>query len=261
MNRQAELFSTSNADELTYRALADVSAIIAPYESARVIGGNMVLLILATYQTPGTIERHTADADVGIDIEVAGSGNVHAALITAGYTAESGNRYVKTVNNLKTADGEPGELVIDLLVPADSSRFVLQIHGGRAFDAMPGLRLALAADPVAIDVGVELLDRSRLDFTTRTPTVEGAIVLKALAHRSRGAAKDIVDLFNLFLVVNEHREAIGRWRLDEPGIAGARGDAVRVLDQLANQAEARSPVAEVNGARLAALIRRHVTKT
>ena len=260
MNRRAELFSTSNADELSYRALADVSDVIAPHEHARVIGGHMVLLILAAYPTPGTIDRHTADADAGIDVQVASSGDLHTALLALGYQADSGNRYVKTIDSIRTADGKPGELVIDLLVPADASRFRRQVHGGRGFDAMPGLRLGLAGDPLTIDVGVELLSHDRLEFTARTPSVEIAVVLKALAYQSRAAAKDVVDLHNLLTVTNEHRGDIGRWRLDEPGLDGSRGDTARILHRLADTAEARTPTADVDGSRLAALIRTHVAR-
>ena len=248
-NRRAELFSTSNADELSYRALADVSAVIAPHEHARVIGGHMVLLILAAHPTPGTVDRHTADADAGIDVQVAGSGDLHTALLDRGYRADSGNRYVKSIDTIRTADGNPGELIIDLLVPADTSRFSRQVHGGRGFDAMPGLRFGLAGNPLTIDVGVELIKGDRLEFTTRTLTVEGAVILKAIAYQSRAAAKDVVDLYNLLTVTNHHRDDIGRWRLNEPGLNGSRGDAVRILHRLADTAEARTPTVDVDGGR------------
>lgn len=260
MNRRAKLFSTSNADELSFRALADVSAVIAPYEYARVIGGHMVLLILATHPTEGTIDRHTADADAGIDVQVAGSGDLHTALLARGYQADSGNRYVKTIDTVQTADGSPGQLVIDLLVPADSNRFRRQIHGGRGFDAMPGLRFGLAGDPLTIDVGVDISGGETLGFTTRTPSVESAIVLKTFAYQSRLATKDVVDLYNLLTVTNEHRDDISPWKLDEGVLTGSRGDAARILHRLADTAEARTPAAEVDGSRLAALIRTHIAR-
>lgn len=95
---------TAVADDNGMRALCDVAAVAADIEY-RVIGGHMVRLLRHVYSVPGT-PRLTSDADTGIDVNVASTGNLHDRLTALGYTAECGNRY------------ELGEQAVDLLVPA-----------------------------------------------------------------------------------------------------------------------------------------------
>ena len=67
----------------------------------------------------------------------------------------------------------------------------------------------------------------------RTPTVELAIVVKALATRSRHATKDLIDLYNLLLIAEQYpRDEIGGWQLNEGESKGSRRDAVRQLEHL-----------------------------
>jgi hypothetical protein len=147
---------------------------------------------------------------------------IHDALTVTGYTAVDGNRYA-------TEDGR----VVDVVVPSDNHFRQIQL-GGRGFDAAPGLRLVLAAQPIHVDVDVTLTDESRLGFLVKVPTVELAVVLKALTLRSRMAPKDLVDMYNL-LQISYHRDAehIGGWTIGEPALSGARGDAQVQLHKLA----------------------------
>lgn len=82
---------TAVADDNGMRALHDVAAVAADIEY-RVIGGHMVRLLRHVYNVPG-IPRLTSDADTGIDVNVASTGDLHDRLTALGYIAECGNRY------------------------------------------------------------------------------------------------------------------------------------------------------------------------
>ncbi len=250
IRRTIETVATSRADDLAFRALADVSAATAGME-ARVVGGQMAGLLTTGYPTPEAVIRQTADADAAIALEVAASGTIHGLLSDSGYLPTSGNSYEKLGQR------------IDLLVPADGGAFTRQEVGGRGFDAAPGVRLALEADSIQADVRVLLTDASSLQFSTRLPTVEIAIVLKAAAYASRGAAKDLTDLHNLLQIAYQYDPMeTGGWRLAEPALSGARGDAQRTLHRIAETAR-RNPSMEVARVRpevLTALIRSRIGK-
>jgi hypothetical protein len=222
IRRSAVTVSTSNADDSAFRALNDVAEVTAEIDDARVIGGQMVGLLLTTFPTDRAIVRGTADADAAISTEVASSGVIHEALVGSGYSPANGNRYI-------SRDGR----VVDLIVPSDN--YFRQVRlGGRGFDAAPGVPLVLAASPIVLDVEVTLTDRSRLEFSVKVPTVELSLVLKALTLRSRTAAKDLVDIYNLLQIgYSWEAELIGGWNLGEAGLAGARGDAQAELHRVA----------------------------
>src|SRR5690349_1004437 len=124
-------------------------------------------------------------------------GQMASLLLTHGYVATSGNNYIRPVPDLATAGGPMPELAVDLLVPSLDGRFHLQEHGGRAFDAAPGLALALEMEPIVIEVGARLLDGSRCQFTVRVPTVEYAVVIKAMSYGSRSQVRDVEDIHRL----------------------------------------------------------------
>lgn len=249
----AETVSTSDADDAAFRALEDVAAIAVDLDDILVIGGQMASLLLTAFPSTGSIARRTGDADAAMTTAIAASGTVHERLIVAGYEAVSGNHYER---------GAGGEVAVDLLVPADGSAFGRAEHGGRAFDAVPGLRLALNGHRILVDVRVAFRDGSTRQFTVPVPCVETAIILKAYATRSRLEAKDITDLYNLFLIVNQHdANTIGGWKLSEVTLSGSRSDAAQILHRFT---EAPRGSNEIRGAGVAvttlvALIRRHVT--
>jgi hypothetical protein len=177
IRRPAITASTSNADDAAYRALRDVAEATDGIEDARIVGGQMVGLLATAFPTAASIIRRTADADTAVSTQVAASGALHSAFTGVGYEATSGNRY-------ESDDGR----AIDVLVPSDD-RFHQVEFGGRGFDAMPGLRLTLAADPIVLDIDVTLMEGARLQFVIKVPPVEHALILKALTIRSRRAPK------------------------------------------------------------------------
>ncbi|TFD79902.1 hypothetical protein E3T54_04385 [Cryobacterium sp. Sr8] len=251
IRRAIETVATSQADDGAFRALADIARLTEGIDDARVVGGHMVGLLLTAYPTPDTVLRRTADADAAVSTQVAESGRLHDLLVDAGYAATAGNRYVK----------EPG-LAVDLLVPADDTTFEPKQLGHRQFDSAPGLRLALIAAPITLDVGVTLLNGKRITFTVRVPPVEIATILKAYAYASRLAAKDVTDLYNLLMIARAYKaEDIGGWRLGDNPLTGARLDTARTLHQLARLAGRSAPVSEagIPSERFVALVRTLVT--
>lgn len=245
MKLNAQSVATSNADDASFLALADIVTATAHLDDIRIVGGHMATLLVIAFPAPGIIVRRTADADAATTTSVAGSGILHESLTAAGYVATSGNRY------------EKGERAIDLLVPSPDASFHTAVHGDRAFDAGPGLTLALAADPLELDVHVLLTSGEQLEMLVRVPTVEIAVILKAYAITSRNAPKDYSDLFNLLTVARHHHSAaIGGWRLSESPLRGARADTVRILNGIASGAR-RNPILRDTGVpadELAALI-------
>ena len=231
---------TAVAEDNGMRALRDVAAVAADIEY-RVIGGHMVRLLRYVYNVPG-IPRLTSDADTGIDVNVATTGDLHHRLTALGYIAECGNRY------------ERGEQAVDLLVPA-AAKPGKQIIAERAFDGAPGLRVALALPPIKVAVTARLTDGDMIEFEVPVPDVEAAFVLKMLARTVRDSGRDLQDIETLLEIVASQPEyRASPWRLDDPKItkAGECGDAARVAAQMISSPPTRVP------ARVRALLRRHV---
>lgn len=253
MTRRVEFVATSYADELSIRSLAEIGAITAD-QNVRIIGGQMASLLLTAFPVPGIAVRRTRDADAAITTELAGSGVIHERLLEHGYVATSGNSYSRQVPELAVAGGPVPELAVDLLIPSLDGRFRSQEHGGRAFDSAPGLAPALAADPITIDAGARMLDGATLEFTVRVPTVELAVVIKALAYGSRLQARDVEDIYRLLEIADSFDpDEIGGWRLLDTPLRASRRNAAAHLHELARRTRRHSDV-EVPAARLAALI-------
>ena len=105
-----------------------------------------------------------------------------------------------------------------------------------------------------------LSNDDELLFTTRVPSVEGAIILKAYAWRDRRARNE-VDLRSLFRIVEAHPvESIGGWRLHEVPPQVARRDAGRILHPFADTWEARPPKVPFDYRQVVASIRSRVAR-
>jgi hypothetical protein len=262
VTRRTELVASAFADELSLRALAEITEITAD-QNVRIVGGQMASLLLAAFPVAGMSARRTRDADTAITTELAGSGVLHERLLTHGYVATSGNNYIRPVPNLATAGGPIPELAVDLLVPSLDGRFHPQDHGGRAFDAAPGLAPALEMEPIVIEVGARLLDGSRLQFAVRVPTVEYAVVIKALSYGYRSQARDVEDIHRLLEIADAYRpDEIGGWHMRDPQLRGSRRDAAVHLLELARQTRRARPFTDpdVPAARLATLIAAQVSR-
>ncbi|HEY0248924.1 MAG TPA: hypothetical protein VGC45_11755 [Gryllotalpicola sp.] len=250
------MVSTSPEDDAAYIALADLVEVLREHPGARVIGGHMVSLIAAAFPSEGLVERRTGDADAGIPIELAASGELHFALSGIGYEAENSNRYVKTGFD----DPKP---TIDLLIPTFTGKFGSQRRGDRVFNTMPGLAVALGPG-IDITVYATLRDGRELVVPASVPGIEGAIIMKAYAWRDRRTQtnKDVIDLSNLLHVLEQHGpDVLGGWRLGTPGQSGSRGDTAKLLRQLADMLDAgRFMNARIHPRKVFLLIRKHIAK-
>jgi hypothetical protein len=250
------VISTSNAANLGYRALADVAeaAVSLDYDEYRVVGGHMVQLLLHVYPTTAAIERSTADADAGIQEATAAGQALHELLLDQGYEEAKGNHYIRR--------DEDEEIHIDLLVPRSGSAKTA-ILNGRRFDAIPGLRFALGASRLIVEVKVMLHEGGDLHFTVPVPDVEAALVLKALAWKSRKADKDLADISTLMEILHEHKDSLSNWGYANERLAarGERKDAAAVLHEIVALANARriQPFRGLQSpAKLSLLIRQHI---
>lgn len=140
----AETFSTSRADDAAYRALKDVATIAATAGEMLFVGGQMVTLLLATFRVSGSIERRTADADVGMSPEIAVSGIVHEQLIADQHPAHdigqwklldrrlSGSRLdaARTLHQLAT-EARRNRTVAEALVEAKKLTVLIRKHVAR----------------------------------------------------------------------------------------------------------------------------------
>ncbi|MBF6086123.1 hypothetical protein IU438_13490 [Nocardia cyriacigeorgica] len=255
--RTIHIISTSRASDRGFRALADLATAAGQFDECayRVVGGHMVQLLQHVYPIPNWQLRGTADADAGMDqgTLVAIEPDLRRRIEELGYTLAAGNRYTREV-----ADGP---LDIDILVPSfGASRQDTEV-AGRGFDGVPGLSLAVNAAPVVVDAHATLTTGEQIEFAVPIPDVEIAVVLKALAWRSRAADKDVTDLVTLFQIVHRHRDKLTGWRLDQASLIGARHDAVKALRVLADRVDeggwkkAFPPTA--SPAHFSALIRRY----
>jgi hypothetical protein len=259
IRRRAELVASTNADELSLRSLAEISAITAD-QNVRIIGGQMASLLLTAFPVPGIALRRTRDTDAAITTELASSGVIHQRLLAHGYAATGGNSYTKQVPDLAAAGAHVPELAVDILVPSLDGHFKPQEYGGRAFDSAPGLAPALAAAPIVIDVGARLLDGTVLEFSTPVPTIELALVIKALAYGSRVQDRDVEDIYRLLEIADAYLpDDIGGWRRQEIPLGGSRRDAAVHLHKLAQRSR-RLSAPDVPAARLAVLIAAQVSR-
>lgn len=252
--RQLAIHSLSTAEDLGYLALRDLEAAAAGMDY-RVVGGHMVLLLLHVYPTARAVRRTTADADAAVDRVQAAGGELHQALTDADYRPVAGNSYERDL-------GGDRKVSIDLLVDGQDRHTTVTV-GGRNFDAVPGLSLALVAPPLLIRADVTLHSGESLRFTAPVPDVEAALVAKAAAWGSRGTAKDAHDIATLLEIAHEHRGgALQDWKLHDPETAGrgSRLDACRALYRLLGQLNRKQVPPGVDGPRLAALIQRHTAR-
>ena len=247
------IVSRTAADDAAFLALADLSQVLDGEDESGIIGGQMVSLLCARFPSPGSVARRTGDADGGIPLALARTSATHDRLIALGYTPTNSNRYERK-------GPEDITLAVDLLVPNLDIRLRQETLGGRSYDSMPGLGIALAR-PLVLGVSVTLSNDDELLFMTRVPSVEGAIILKAYAWRDRRARKDEVDLHSLFRIVEAHPvEDIGGWRLHEVPPQGARRDAGRILHPFADSWEARPPKVPFDYRQVVASIRSRVAR-
>ncbi|MDN5896629.1 MAG: hypothetical protein L0H93_21735 [Nocardioides sp.] len=257
-SRHLRIIASSKADELGYLGQQAVSDAVPPGEDYRIIGGHMVRLLLELHPTPSTTPRSTLDADTAIgDLEVVGP--LSDALQAQGFTKKGGNVFTLEIDDDSTTE-------INVLLPRldhASGLRPLMVEGVGQVDSLPELSWVMQNEPIVLDVTTVLRDGRSIEYRTRIPGVEAAVVLKAHAWKARRMAteKDLADLATLFEIRHFHADV--PWQLDEPKLIGFRKDTARILHDLATSIPRRSTAYKVpkdlDRTRLAALVQRHVS--
>lgn len=257
--RELRVFASSHADELGYLAQQAVAEAVSPGDDFRIIGGHMVRLLLEVYPTPAATPRSTLDADAAVgDIEVIGP--ISENLVAQDFVKEGGNVFRKQVG---------GEMPIEinlLLSRLDHSQGMRprDVPGVGQVDSLPELYWAMANEPMVLDVTAVLRTGNSVEYRTRIPDVETAVMLKAHAWKARHLKedKDLADLSTLFEIWHAYPDV--QWRLNEPNLKGFSKDAARGLHELANTVTRKGVDYKVpthlDRTHLAALIKRYVTR-
>lgn len=250
--------ATSNADSLGLLGLQAVAEAAGETEYM-IIGGYMVRMLQLVYPTPNAVHRSTRDADAAVDdVEVVGP--IAERLQILHFAKKGGNLFTR-----QTDGGQ--EIEINVLMSRNGSS-----HGFRAtdvpglgwVDTLPELTFAFAGSGITLEVAAELLDGSVIEFRTRVPRLEAAVVLKAHSWKARGLSdpKDLTDLHSLLEIRQAYPET--SWKLDQAPLSGRRRDAAVLLHELAGTLPRRTSTMPVPGHvarhRMAALITQHVAR-
>lgn len=246
----------SNSDALGYLGQQAISTAVSPEDAYRIVGGHMVRLLLEVYPTPRATPRSTLDADAAVgDIEMVGP--LSESLRAQDFVKSGGNVF------LKQAEGEQ-QIEINLLLPRlDRAPGIRPRHvpGIGQVDSLPELHLVMQSDPLHLDVTAILLDGQAIEYRTRIPDVEAAIILKAHAWKARRTEKDLADLHSLLEMKEAHPEV--PWKLAGSGLIGFKRDTARILHEIAGRVVLRNagfPVpAHLDRKRMAGLVLRHVS--
>ncbi|PRA04371.1 hypothetical protein CQ019_08570 [Arthrobacter sp. MYb229] len=247
--------ATSAADALGYRGQKAVAE-AAEGNDYRIVGGHMVRLLLHVYPAANAVPRSTTDADTAI-----GSLEIAAPMIR-NFLAQN---FTKQGGNLFYQELAPEQRVeINLLAPRTGNAPGIRpqtVPGVGQIDTLIELAYVFNHPPLIIDVEADLGDGETLNYQTRIPNLEEALVLKAFAWSERRKDKDLADLNTLLEIREAHPEV--PWRLNESNLIGFRKDTVRILQPLTgalSKKRTRFPVPEaLDKLRFAALITKHCT--
>lgn len=203
------IYSQSRGEDAAHRAAADVADAldVADY---RLIGGQMVTLLVAKYEPPDAPQRATADADAGVVRAAITDGSILDAFLARGYVKHGGNRFVRDRD------------AIDVLVPAAASRARHNRQvGALIVDEAPGLAFAFSRKPDGITVTATLTDGRERTYTASVPDPLAALALKALAWDARFTDKDVLDIHRCLATTFAAGVGPGDWP-DHPEATRAR---------------------------------------
>lgn len=248
--------AVSASDALGYRGQHAVSAAMRGDAGFLIVGGHMVRLLQMVYPTPRSVSRSTIDADTALnDVEVVSE--VTRNLIDADFSKRGGNLLVKDI-------GDEQYVEVNLLLARIGSGSGLRaqpVEGVGRVDTLPELSFAMSSQALLVDVEAHLSTDEVLRYRTRIPSVETALILKALSWSSRREVRDVADLLSLLEIREAHLDT--SWKLNEPTLTGFRKDAAKELHRLSGLVNRKVPRADVPGyldrRRFAALIAAHVT--
>lgn len=134
------------------------------------------------------------------------------------------------------------------------------VPGVGQINTLPELRFALMDEALLLDVTADLGDGDVIEYQTRMPELESAVVLKAHSWANRRSEKDLADLHSLLEIREAHPSTA--WRLGERQSLGFGKDTAQILRDLGGRVVRKHstfPVpASLDRLRMAALIARHV---
>lgn len=223
--------SSSREQDLSYLALNDLAQVGAELgHEYRIVGGNMVSLLVEAYAVTDVPLRDTADADLAARFEVVSDPALPALLRARGYIQQDGSRFGRALSK-DEAQGYGNtvtsgmQLAIDVLMPSYVGHHEPnQPAGDLVVDAFPGLALALAEPPVQVQVDATLTTSVPYHISVPLPSPQPALCVKLLAWHERRAAKDAVDIWRLLAVCSAAGITPDSWK-----VIGAQQDALKVL--------------------------------
>lgn len=259
--RTLRTVSTSRAEDMGVLAMADIAAATLAMEAEyRLIGGHMVSNLVYAYDVTGVPDRETADADLGASAHVVADPRLVEAFTRLNYRRTGGNRFVRDLTEEERSPTDspqlPPQPVIDVLVPSGTNfHRANQPHGELVVDEIPGLLIALSADPVLLSVTTRLTTGTEMTVDVMVPTPKPALCLKLLSYNSRIAQKDVIDIWRLLAVCRAARVTPSDWRT-----TGSQGDALKVLRDLVtmNSAALKNAVPDERARAMAVALRRAV---
>lgn len=207
------IVSDSRAYDAAIRALADAAYVASGLDAWLIVGGHMVNLHVLRTGIDRPL-RATRDADLAVELLAIRDSPLLARLGALGYrNSAASNRF-----NLRTATGMA---TIDLLVPSYSDRHRPNMPAGPiAVDGLPSLHVALARQPVVVDLAATLTDGTSKEARIRIPDAVTAIAIKAFAYAERFAARDAEDLHCLLEVAHAEGVTAQTWP-DQPSFTSA----------------------------------------
>ncbi len=148
-----------------------------------------------------------------------------------------------------------GLACIDILAPTDGPRHLPNLDAGPIrVDGLPGLRIALARTPVAVEVEAGLSTGGTVSARIPLPDVCSALALKASAYADRHAPKDASDIQRLLETAHSDGLTVVDWPIG-PTFARA-SERLRVsFDRPGRSLSQLAPTA-AGQARAQALLRR-----
>jgi hypothetical protein len=194
------LSAGSVADDVGFVALSDLGRVVTG-ENYRIIGGHMVMMLVARWALGPDLYRQTQDTDLGVPPTAVANSVIIDRLTALGYERRAGNRFARPMSDIPVrligANAPKPEAEVDVLVPSYTSR----IRQNRRFGdhlvttEVPGLASALQNPAIEMSLALHRLNGDLLDVEVSVADEVSALVLKAHATQVRSKATDVVDIW------------------------------------------------------------------
>ncbi|MEI8240978.1 MAG: hypothetical protein WCI22_16305 [Actinomycetota bacterium] len=188
------------ADDVGFVALRDLGRVVAG-DNYRIIGGHMVMMLVARWALGPDLYRQTQDTDLGVPPTAVANPVIIDRLTALGYERRAGNRFARPMSDIPIwligAEAPKPEAVVDILVPSYTSR----LRQNRRFGdhlvttEVPGLASALQNPAIEMSLELHRLNGDLLDVEVSVADEVSALVLKAHATTVRSKATDVVDIW------------------------------------------------------------------